>query len=369
MTAVRLLHVSDTHIGAAIGRRSRLGEQEAVLEEIGRIARQNDVDVILHTGDLFHHRTPSGEALAIASGALYNWGSDDRDVYVLTGNHDNADVLRALDTFSRRHNVHLVSHAQMINVRGLELLAVPFLSPGRLLRSDDLVSGVEFASYGEAFVRYLRDAAAHIQPQIIACHVTISGGRVGVGERPLTIADTYAVEADQLPFAEYYALGHLHRSQEIALPRGTGFYAGSTLQLDFGEAGDCKRVLIVDFEDGELVSVTPIDLQTPRPLVDLAFDWSDPDDRPVLPDDAYARLTVAVDAPSVGLVGAIEDAYPQALQIKIVTPDQDPAADDRHILERAPRDALELYWLERHGEALADPVGAAFDALCEEAWA
>ena len=64
------------------------------------------------------------------------------------------------------------------------------------------------------------------------------------------------------PSAQYVALGHLHRTQQ--LPGGAPiWYCGSPIQIDFGEGGDTKHVLLVDVEPGKPAKVVQRPLTTP----------------------------------------------------------------------------------------------------------
>ena len=64
-----------------------------------------------------------------------------------------------------------------------------------------------------------------------------------------------AVPATAFPAAAHYvALGHLHRAQKVPAPC-PAWYAGSPLQLDFGETADEKVTLVVDAAPGRPAAV------------------------------------------------------------------------------------------------------------------
>ena len=85
-------------------------------------------------------------------------------------------------------------------------------------------------------------------------------------ERRIEISDTYLTEADALPAVSYAALGHIHRPQAITRGGMTARYAGSPLQLDFGEAGEDKSVVVVDADPGRPVRVELVPLRAGRRL-------------------------------------------------------------------------------------------------------
>ena len=80
---------------------------------------------------------------------------------------------------------------------------------------------------------------------LVMAHGFVRGGVLGGGERDAQSIEDYWVDASVFPpSAQYVALGHLHRTQQ--LPGGAPiWYCGSPIQVDFGEEGDrstsCRR--------------------------------------------------------------------------------------------------------------------------------
>ena len=68
---------------------------------------------------------------------------------------------------------------------------------------------------------------------------------MAASDRAQTYMD-YAIGAAAFPaHAHYVALGHLHRTQQIA-GAAPIWYSGSPVQVDFGEHDDPNNVLLVD---------------------------------------------------------------------------------------------------------------------------
>jgi exonuclease SbcD len=59
---MRLLHTADWHVGKTLKGVSRLDEQEQVLREVVRVAREQEVDAVLVAGDLYDSAAPSAAA-------------------------------------------------------------------------------------------------------------------------------------------------------------------------------------------------------------------------------------------------------------------------------------------------------------------
>ena len=60
-------------------------------------------------------------------------------------------------------------------------------------------------------------------------------------------------------------MGHIHAPQAVPGAPVPADYAGSLLALDFGEAGEQKRVVIVDAEPGRLAAVESVPLTKRAP--------------------------------------------------------------------------------------------------------
>ena len=78
-------------------------------------------------------------------------------------------------------------------------------------------------------------------------HAMVRGGLTGGGERDAqTTFEPYWLSATAFPPSlAYVALGHLHLTQRVPAG-GPVWYSGSPIQVDFGEAGAGKHVLMVD---------------------------------------------------------------------------------------------------------------------------
>src|SRR5207249_3936249 len=109
-------------------------------------------------------------------------------------------------------------------------------------------------AYAERLAEFVQVLCAELDPSmatVFAGHVFVSGARLGGGERELTIGQIYAINPAALPtVVQYIALGHVHRPQDVPGAATPARYAGSLLQLDFGEAEQDKSVTIVELDPG-----------------------------------------------------------------------------------------------------------------------
>ena len=85
---------------------------------------------------------------------------------------------------------------------------------------------------------------------LFAAHLHVGGASYSGTERQITVSDAYATRAERLPVVSYAAFGHIHKPQRLPGPV-PGRYAGSPIQLDFGEEGEEKQVVLVEAAPGQ----------------------------------------------------------------------------------------------------------------------
>ncbi len=89
-------------------------------------------------------------------------------------------------------------------------------------------------------------------------HFALEGVRPGGGEFFFHLSGSYAVPPSVLPLgARYLALGHVHRQQQVS-EAPLAWYAGSLVQLDFGEGEEGERgALLVELPPSGPPGCTP----------------------------------------------------------------------------------------------------------------
>src|SRR5262249_4031800 len=126
----------------------------------------------------------------------------------------------------------------------------------------------------------------------LLAHLYVDGAETSKSEREIHVAKPYAVPAQQLPAtAQYIALGHLHRPQELNAPSPT-LYARSILQLDFGEIDQEKRVVIVDAHPGRPATIENCPLSAGRKLRDVSGTVEELEAQASMFGDDYLRVTI-----------------------------------------------------------------------------
>lgn len=332
---MRFLHTADWHVGKALRGRSRFDEFAAALEEVAAIARDRRVDAVLLAGDVFDSPAPPAEAEKLVYDFLARLLPERIACVVIAGNHDHprklaalAELLEGLRIFVRA-DVRPPEQGGVVRVPSRDgadeaLVAVlPFVPERKVVDACQLL-GPEHEWY-EEYARRLEQVLARLTAgftprtvNLVVAHLLISGARVGTGERPLHLGEAYGVNAQQLPAnAQYIALGHLHRPQELMAPSRT-FYSGSLLELDFGEQEQDKRVVIVEAVPGKPSAIESVPLQAGRRLRDLTGTLPELFSLAGSVGDDYLRVAVKVDGPVPGVAEQVRELLPNALDVRLM---------------------------------------------------
>lgn len=266
---MKLLHLSDLHIGKRVNEFSMLEDQKYILVQILSIAETEQVDGVILAGDIYDKPIPPAEAVLVFDGFLTKLADMNIPVFVVSGNHDSAE--------------RLAFGAQLMNRRGIYLSPVYEGKTEKICLTD---------SYGEVFIHLLpfikpavirhtfqdakvenyqdavQTAVSHMdidtaKRNILVAHQFVTGASRCESEE-VTIGGIDNVEVSVFDPFDYVALGHIHSPQHVG--RETVRYCGTPLKYSFSEAEQQKSVTLVELkEKGETV-ITSILLKHLRDL-------------------------------------------------------------------------------------------------------
>ncbi|MDO4733158.1 MAG: exonuclease subunit SbcD, partial [Bacillota bacterium] len=90
---MRLLHTGDLHIGKRLHEFSLLDDQEFILQEIRRLAREHRADALVVAGDVYDKSLPATDAVGLLDDFLSGMSQDGIPVLMISGNHDSGQRL------------------------------------------------------------------------------------------------------------------------------------------------------------------------------------------------------------------------------------------------------------------------------------
>jgi exonuclease SbcD len=341
---------------------------------------------VLHSGDVFDRPLPPIDALHVAFDGLVALSDGGRrPVVVIAGNHDSPGFFEALAPFFARHNIHLVGEIKRPDEGGVLDLETPggravvscfpFLREGRAFnvweraeehykKYADRLQGISEAYARRADAVAGTDAVTFLIAHFLVGGVKVHGHGAPRGERELHMGDAYTATAEAIPPGpQYVALGHIHAPQPVPGARVPAEYAGSLLELDFGEAGEHKRVVVIEAEPGSPASLRSIPLSGGRRLVRAAGEWGELLTRDDL-REAYLDLTVSTAGPDPGLAERARDEFDFLVKVRADYPRPEaerPSTEDLSLDRR-----YAAYLLERDSVEADPALLDAFRGIMEE---
>lgn len=90
---MKILHLSDLHIGKRVNEFSMLEDQDYILTKIINIIDEQKPQTVIIAGDVYDKSVPSAEAVELFDNFLVRLASRNLKVFVISGNHDSAERL------------------------------------------------------------------------------------------------------------------------------------------------------------------------------------------------------------------------------------------------------------------------------------
>ncbi len=275
---MKILHTSDWHLGQNFNTRSRESEHEKFFDWLIKTIEDESIDILIVAGDIFDSANPPKYALTMYHVLLTKViKTSCKDVVIIAGNHDSIATIEMTKTLGKFLNIHIVASGEDIEETIIQIkvngklkaivCAVPFLRD-KILRDASVVKNnkqreeeyqINIKKYYNDIFQKAKEISRYV-PLIATGHFTASGATFNPeSERELYIGNLQRVDNDMLKQFDYVALGHLHSAQKV-----TSYdhirYSGSPIPLSFSEAGQTKKVIIVEFNDNNVRNIKEIDI-------------------------------------------------------------------------------------------------------------
>lgn len=246
---MRLIHLSDQHIGKRVNEVSMLEGQEYVLRQILQIIDTEKADAVLIAGDVYDKSIPPAEAVTLFDDFLCRLAKRDLPVFIISGNHDSPERLAFGNRLLEHSGIHIspvysgkIEPVMLTDEYGtVNFWLLPFVKPVHVKRfyPDE---GIE--SYTDA----IRTAIQHMAldksaRNVLLTHQFVTGAATCESEE-VSVGGTDNVDAEVFEDFDYVALGHLHGPQNIGSNRIR--YCGTPLKYSFSECGHHKSVTVVE---------------------------------------------------------------------------------------------------------------------------
>ena len=293
-----MLHTSDWHLGRGFHGASLRSEQAEMLATVCATVQEQQVDVVLVSGDVYDRALPPEWAVKALEDCLVQLAAGGTQVIVTAGNHDSAQRLGFGRGLMAASGVHIRSAledswvpVELTDDDGAVVLGygVPYLEP-QLYAAELGVRANHTAVMTEITDRIREDAAQRRASMsgdcrvVVMAHVFAAKGLASESERNIgapavaeqslehheeSIGGLAVVPLEVFHGLDYVALGHLHGRQRLS---DQVRYSGSPLRYSFSEENQAKGAWLIDTaalaEPAD--AVTAVDWAIGRPVKRLS---------------------------------------------------------------------------------------------------
>ena len=318
---MKIMHLSDLHIGKKVNEYSMLQDQIYILKEILRIIDNEKVETVIIAGDVYDRSLPPNEALELFDEFLYQLSSRNVNVFVISGNHDSPERISYGGRMMTENKIFL-SPVYDGNVKTTTLndeygkvnfYMLPFVRPADIRRyfPDENIE-----NYTDAVKVAIDNMNVDFSERnILITHQFVTGAELSESE-DIIVGGTDNVSGEVFDGFDYVALGHIHREQTVG--KDDIRYCGTPLKYSFSEAKHIKSVTILDFKDKENIEYSKIPL---TPLIDMREISGTYDELTLKSNyentnvDDYLHITLTDEEDIPDAIGKLRSIYPNIMKL------------------------------------------------------
>ncbi len=378
---MKLIHLSDLHLGKRVNEFNMLEDQEYILTKILNVIDEEKPDAVLIAGDIYDKAVPSAEAVQLFDDFLCRLQAKCPQIFVISGNHDSPERIAFASRLIEASGVHLSPvyngriepHVLHDEYGEVLIYMLPFVRPSHVRHALEAASDEQIVTYTDAIRAALRQAGPDPEKRcVLVAHQFVTGASRTESE-DISVGGLDNVDASVFAGFDYVALGHIHRAQNI----GTGGvirYCGTPLKYSFSEAKDEKTVTIVDLGKKGEVSVRTVPLTPKREMREIRGTYEQlmtKENYEGTQTDDYLHITLTDENDIADAVSRLRVVYPNLMKLDYDNQRTrtsgiiDGAADAER---RTPLDLLEELFEKQNGHPLSDDQRELSNSLISKIW-
>ena len=327
---MKIIHLSDLHIGLNWFNRSMLDDQKYILNQISEIIEENKPDAIVIAGDIYDKAIHSAEAVKIFDDFISGLSVrvPNTEIMIISGNHDSSQRIDIFRKILSLHKIHMIGNPPQKPTDYIEKVTLndiygnvnfyllPFIKPSmvRMIINDEDNN----ISYNTAVHKIIeRENIDTNERNIIVSHqFYIPFGKSikdieRMDSERITVGNIDAVYADILEKFDYSALGHIHKPSIVG--KNNIRYCGTPLAYSISEAGQQKNVIMIELAEKGNIKTTAIPL---KPLHEVRIIKGTLNEILNQSYDDYVSVILTEAPQQTDISARIIEAFPNLLEIR-----------------------------------------------------
>ena len=318
---MKLVHLSDLHLGKKVNEFSMIEDQEYILTRIINSIDDEKPQVVMIAGDVYDKAVPSAEAVELFDDFLVRLSKRDLKVFVISGNHDSPERI-AFGSRLMNHSGVYMSPVYDGNIEPISIgdehgivdfFLLPFIKPAHVKR---YFPEAEIESYTDAIKKAVGEM--HVNPDnrnVIITHQFVTGASLCESEER-SVGGSDNIDGSVFDPFDYVALGHLHGPQKMG--RETLRYCGTPLKYSFSEVNHEKSISIVEIIEKDNVTIRKIPLIPKRDLIEIRGKYSGLVEKSFYNDlnrDNYYHITLLDEEDILDAIAKLRVIYPNIMKL------------------------------------------------------
>ena len=269
---MKLIHLSDLHLGKRLNGFSLLEDQAYILEQITEIVKNQQANALIIAGDVYDKAVPSAESVALFDSFLSEITTICPHIFIISGNHDSPERIAFGSHIMEKSGVHLspvydgnVIPTVLNDSHGdVNIYMLPFIKPANVRRFFPEIS---IESYTDAVKTAVDKMEIDVNKRnILITHQFVTGASVCDSEEH-SVGGTDNVDGSVFEGFDYVALGHIHSPQNVGSERIR--YCGTPLKYSFSECKHIKSVTVIELNEKNNFTVSSIPITPMRDLREI----------------------------------------------------------------------------------------------------
>ena len=375
---MKLMHLSDLHLGKRVNEFSMLEDQTYILNKIIHIIDEEQPNGIILAGDIYDKPIPPAEAVELFDDFLYKLSQRNLNVFIISGNHDSAERIAFGFRLFDKAGIHLspvyngsISPIECTDDFGkINIYMLPFIKPVHVRR---FFPDEEISSYTDAMSIVINNINIDTDIRnILVTHQFVTGSSRTESE-DISLGGSDNVDSSVFKDFDYVALGHIQRSQSC----GNEYirYCGTPLKYSFSEANDTKSITVIDIKEKGNIELDFIPLTPLRDMVEIKGKYND-----IMLKDFYEGSTLKNDYLHITLTD--EDDIPDVItKLRVVYKnimkldyDNQRTRNSAEINlindmeSKSPLELFDIFYESRNGQHLSDVQKDFIKNIIEDIW-
>ena len=319
---MKLIHLSDLHIGKRIGEVSLIDDQRHILTQIAGIIRGERPDAVMIAGDVYDKSVPPAEAVTLLDEFLCAVAGQGFPILMMSGNHDSAERLAFGARLMAGAGVHVSpvysGKAECVTLRDefgeVRIHMLPFVKPIHIRKAHP---DAQIESYTDAVARAIAEMEIDTGVRnVLMTHQFVTGAATCESEE-ISVGGTDGVDAGVFADFDYVALGHLHGPQNIGGNRIR--YCGTPLKYSFSEMRHKKSVTVVHMGAKGDVHLEAIPLEPMRDMREIRGTFAElmaGDGGAGGSKEDYLRIVLTDEQDVMDAAARLRAVYPNMLELR-----------------------------------------------------